>query len=726
MEYFAHSANECGEKHTMSEHLIGTAALAASFAHNEKIGHMFRLAGLLHDLGKYQIGFQNYLENGGRRGSVPHSAWGAGYARLKGMNEISFAIDGHHKGLPDKAHWKNDTEPFKRNDEPLFDGVVKAFCKEIPLDDAGIERGKLTCPTSLYRETLIRYLFSALVDADWLSTERHFAQEKSVLRSAENFDADEMLRRLDEKKFSTFTEDSELNCLRNRVRHEALIKANQENGFYSLALPTGMGKTLTSFAWALQHAKANGLRRIIIVLPYINIIDQTAKVLKEVLGEESVLEHHSNYLEEDDEDVNIEGDYSSSEDQRKLACENWDYPVIITTTVQFFESLFSNRPSKCRKVHNISDSVVIFDEIQTLPKEILQPTLTMLKNVQELMHTSFLFCTATQPAFAKRTGFDGIENIVSLIDNPGEVYDATRRVEYELVNGLEKIDQNELYASVRCSTGSTLVIFNTKKSALQFYERVKKEEQWDCKYHLSTMMCPSHRKKQVENIRQDLLDKTGKKIIVVSTQLIEAGVDFDFPSVFRALAPLESVIQAAGRCNREGRLENRLGKVFLFDLEGGGMPDKTYEACANYAGTLIKADLSALYRHDIFEQYHKDVVSLFSIPDQFRIDHAREEFKFETVSGSYRMIRNQAEGVYAYNFDATSRDLFHSISKKPVLSRDDYRKMQQYTVQAYRNFIMNNSDVCKLMPQGFYVWYGNYDNETGLSCGLGDPDKIIV
>jgi CRISPR-associated endonuclease/helicase Cas3 len=411
------------------------------------------------------------------------------------------------------------------------------------------------------------------------------------------------------------------------------------------------------------------------------------------------------------------------QERKKLACENWDYPIIVTTTVQFFESLFSNRPSQCRKIHNIAESVVIFDEVQTLPKEVILPTLQMLKDVQTIMKTSFLFCTATQPAFEKRQGFDGISVIFPLIDDPAALYEKTKRVKFHLLNDLNPIDYDELLEAVTQAGGAALVIFNTKKAVLEFYDSTKNLGNWERKYHLSTAMCPSHRKDVIKKIRDDLEAK--KNILVASTQLIEAGVDFDFPSVFRAIAPLEAVIQSAGRCNREDKLTG-YGNVFLFKVQDGGMPDKTYSACAGFTEDLVKVNINQLYQHDIFAQYYLKVINLFVEPDKYGINNARKEFKFKTVNDSYRIIQKVTEGLYIYNFSDESMRLFHSLEHKEFLARSDYRNMQVFTVQVYQNFIINNKDMCKTTPHGFMVWYGNYDPETGISVAPIEADKLVV
>lgn len=723
-EYYAHSENNRNEKHGLSKHLYQTSKLAESFACQEAYKPIFKMAGLLHDLGKYQLAFQSYLENGGKRGSVPHASWGAGYARILKVFEASIAIDGHHKGLPDKSTWKSDTEPYLRGEVSEFEDITRTF-----FTDTGVNKTEIKPPDSLpitepfQREVFIRCLFSALTDSDWLSTEEHFEQDIFKMRIGAPLPIDVMIDKL-EKEFSKKSKEGEINQLRNNARNQALQKSDMPCGFYSLTLPTGMGKTLTSMAWALRHAKKNDLKRIIIVLPYTNIIDQTAHILKTIFDEEWVLEHHSGYNEGDHNGRDVTESCSAIEKRKRLACENWDYPVIVTTTVQFFESLFSNRSSQCRKVHNIAESVVIFDEVQTLPKEVILPTLQILKDVQAVMRTSFLFCTATQPAFEKRQRFDGISAICPLIDDPAALYEKTKRVDYHLLNDLKPVDYSGLLEAVIQTGDATLVIFNTKKAVLEFYNCTSKLGNWEKKYHLSTAMCSSHRKVVIKNIREDLEAK--KKILVASTQLIEAGVDFDFPVVFRAMAPLEAVIQSAGRCNREGKLGDSGGKVFLFKLQDCSMPDTTYGACAGHAEELIKQDIEQLHGHKIFNDYYAQVIRLYINPDNYNINEARKQFNFETVNDSYRIIRDPTKGLYVYNYSDESRRLLHSLEYKEFLSRDDYRKMQAYTVQVYEHFIFQNRQMCKTMDQGFMVWYGNYDFQTGISVLPIEADKLVV
>ncbi len=707
-EYIAHSKNDKGKEHNLKSHLGGVATLMEKFVSNISFKKVFLFTGLTHDFGKYQPDFQKYLRYGGSRGSVPHACWGAGLSKKFGQVEAAFAVDGHHKGLPDKGDLLTDLYEFDSDEHPLFKTIRSEFFKENPAQESDL----IYSDTGLKgtdKELFIRMLFSALTDADWLDTESHFKQVNSELRNAKEFSPDVLLSML-ENELNDKEKVGYINILRNRVRSYAISKAQSEPGFYSMTLPTGMGKTLASVSWALHHAKHNSLKRIIIVLPFISIIDQTAKELKRIFGEEWVLEHHSNFNEDDEDNKNIADESIQDESHsRRLATENWDYPIIVTTSVQFFESLFGNKPSRCRKVHNIAQSVVIFDEVQTLPKELVLPTLSMLKNVQKVMGSSFLFCTATQPAFEKSEGFNGIENIQSLVENPKEIFDATRRVKYLAVNDYQPVSIEELARKVLDQENSTLSIFNTKKQALLFFSAIKNNADYQA-FHLSTSMFPTHRKEVIGKIRDCLSKK--QRILVSSTQLIEAGVDFDFPCVFREIAPLESIIQSAGRCNREGKMP-AAGNVFLFSIEDTGAPSKQYRSLAEFANSLYKKNEKLLYEHDFFGEYYRKVFRLF-IPEDIRnIESARLGFNFKTVAGAYHLIENKTTPIFVLCDE--SCDLYERIRYKQFLSRDDYRAMQQYSVQVYDNFMKENIGKLGKEPQGYWIWRGGYDDDFGVS-----------
>jgi len=707
-KYIAHSKNEKGDEHDLKDHLSDVARMMEEFISDLTFKKVFRFTGLTHDLGKYQPAFQRYLREGGRRGSVPHASWGAGLSKKFSQVEAAFAIDGHHKGLPDKGDLQTDLYEFDEPEHILFNSIRTEFFKENKVKETDL----IYSDTGLRgtdKELFIRMLFSALTDADWLDTESHFKSAISELRIAKEFSPEFLLPKLENELIGK-SKEGYINILRNKVRTYAISKAQSAPGFYSMTLPTGMGKTLASVSWALHHARHNSLKRIIIVLPFISIIDQTAKELKRIFGNEWVLEHHSNFNEDEEDNKEIADESIQDESySRRLATENWDYPIIVTTSVQFFESLFGNKPSRCRKVHNIAQSVVIFDEVQTLPKELVLPTLSMLKNVQKVLGTSFLFCTATQPAFEKSEGFNGIENIQSLVENPKEVFDATRRVKYLAVDDYQPISIEELSGKVLEENDSALCIFNTKKQALLFFNTIKDNADYQT-FHLSTSMFPAHRKKVIGNIRSRLKNK--EKILVSSTQLIEAGVDFDFPCVFREIAPLESIIQSAGRCNREGKM-SEAGKVFIFTIEDAGAPSKQYRALAEFANSLYKNNEVLLYEHDFFGEYYRKVFRLFIPEDIKNIEKARLGFNFKTVAGSYHLIENKTTPIFILCDE--SKELYEQIRYKPFLSRDDYRAMQQYSVQVYENFMRENIGKLGKEPQGYWKWNGGYSDQYGIS-----------
>ncbi|HOF19865.1 MAG TPA: CRISPR-associated helicase Cas3' [Bacteroidales bacterium] len=708
MTWIAHSANSAGSTHSLSEHLLRVAEKMRDFSVNTGFESIFYFTGLLHDVGKYQPAFQKYLKEGGRRGSVPHASWGATLSTKYNHFEAAFAIDGHHKGLPDRGELKSDLSEIENHAHSVFSSIQSTFLNDLNLDESDL-RYKDTGLRGTDKELFIRLLFSALTDADWLDTESHFNIAVSERRYGRTLDTSFLIEKLSQE-INNKNKDGIINQLRNKVREYALSKAGTEPGFFSMALPTGMGKTLTSVSWALQHAQYNDMKRIIIVLPFISIIDQTAQELKRIFGDEWVLEHHSNFNVNQETDNNIADEtIQDAHYTKRLAIENWDFPVIVTTSVQFFESLFGNKPTQCRKVHNIAKSVVIFDEIQTLPKEMVMPTLSMLKSVQKVMGTTFLFCTATQPAFEKYEEFDGIENIQSLVENTREVYDITRRVEYFSIENYQPVTIDKLCDKVLQQNESALCIFNTKKQTLLFFNTLKNRTT-DKTYHLSTGMFPAHRKEVIRKIRISLNNNV--KILVSSTQLIEAGVDFDFPTVYREIAPLESIIQSAGRCNREGKMNNP-GKVYIFSLMDSGAPDKQYRSLAEFANSLYKGKEHLLFDHDFYKDYYRKILKLFIDADKKKIEDARKVFNFKSVAQSYRLIENNTTPVFVYC--EASKTLYERIRYKPVLSREDYREMQQYSVQIYDNFLKENIDKLGKEEQGYWKWFGDYNNESGIS-----------
>lgn len=705
MNYIAHSENTFGNTQKLKAHLFGVAQKASSYAFTSYQKKKVRLASLLHDLGKYLDDVQRYLR--GEGASVPHARWGAMLAKALGAEDVSFAVDGHHAGLPDFNTWSCEHTAFSHSIADQLQRLFLTFKIDTELTDADIAAlcGKGE-DTKRQQDICTRFVFSCLTDADWLDTEEHFSVEKSRKREKSVLYIENFIQCVDAELKKLSENITPLNALRTRSRVQALQKAGMPAGFFSLNLPTGLGKTLTSFRWALEHARANALERIIIVLPYTNIIDQTAERLKNILGKDAVLEHHASFqpLPDDKEE----------EERWRLACENWDYPVIITTSVQFFETLFSNRPAKCRKLHNISKSVVILDEVQTLPKEIVLPTLDMLQDVQHFMGTSFVFCTATMPAFEKTSIFPGIENITELVDDAETLFNKTHRVRYALFEKLRPSSMDNLQDALKKQQYSTLVVVNTKRLAYDLYSSASSWQGWNAVYHLSTRMCPHHRKKIIEEIATSVLHND-RKILVFSTQLVEAGVDFDFPCVFRELAPLESIIQAAGRCNREGRL-SQPGVVTIFQVAESGYPDKFYKTQSAAAHSLLSSTPLCLYDYATFKKYYAGIMGLYveSAPITMR----REQRDFVTVSTMYRIIKSSTRPVFVHDYNDESRKLYATLRDRErnnlPLSRDVFRAMQQYSIQMYENELFKRAELWEETHSGILVWNGSYDKHTGL------------
>lgn len=549
-------------------------------------------------------------------------------------------------------------------------------------------------------------LYSSLVDADSLDTERHFEKEQHDARPQLSLDVDVLLDALDHK-LSSFSLESSLNKLRTEVRLYAQSLAAQPQGCFSMTLPTGMGKTLCSLNWALHHAKVHSnIKRIVIVLPFLSIIDQTAKELKSIFKDHDViLEHHSNVIYEGKES---EEEEFYCKDPKQLATENWDYPIVVTTTVQFFESLFSNQRSKCRKMHNLQDSIVIFDEIQTLPVHLAECTMKILNDMLHLCRCSILFCTATQPNFQTRADFKGIDRIVPLVENPTAIFAATKRVEYYPIADYEVQSMDSIAQKVCEEKEPVLIVCNTKKKAKALFDIIKEKGNMQV-LHLSTNMCQKHRMAVIDKVKSKL--KNGEKLILCSTQLIEAGVDIDFPIVFRELAPLESIIQSAGRCNREGKLEK--GKVFLFQLEEKGQPSAEYKTFTQFAQLCYHNNENRLTDADFYAEYYTDIVKLYAPEDI--ITPKREKLMFQDVADKYHIIDSSATSLFVYRYNEESLQLYKEITSKEYLSRKDYQQIAQYCVQVYSKFERDNSDKIAETTNGVKVWSGAYSEEFGLS-----------
>lgn len=551
--FYAHSTDNPDKSawQPLSEHLHNVAELAKSFATAFGAEDWGKFAGLLHDAGKATEEFTARLEGKPKR--VDHATFGAKLAQARGGKLgllLAYVIAGHHGGLPDGGVQENQLH-FR-----LKHGKVSDDTNLLP--ELNIS-GELRPPFLFDKEWttfglafFTRMIFSCLVDADFLDTEKFCSPEKAtkrkILQNSYLHTLQESLRIfLAEKEKNARSGD--INSLRKSILSVCRTKATAPQGFFSLTVPTGGGKTLSSLTFALDHAIAHNLNRVIYAIPFTSIIEQNAHVFSEAIGLENVLEHHCNYREKDDESI--------YDKWRGLAAENWDAPVVVTTNVQFFESLFSNKTSRCRKLHNIAGSVIVLDEAQAIPTEYLEPCLAALRELVAHYRCTVILCTATQPALDDHSLLrSALPDVTELIDNPGDLYTQLKRVRVEFIG---QITNNEL-AKQLSKQKQVLCIVSTKKQAQQVFAALPDKEGT---FHLSTNMYPAHRTRVLKDIRQRLNDEQPCR--VVSTSLVEAGVDLDFPVVYRAMAGLDSIAQAAGRCNREGKLEH--GQVYIFEPE---------------------------------------------------------------------------------------------------------------------------------------------------------------
>jgi CRISPR-associated endonuclease/helicase Cas3 len=530
--------------------------------------------------------------------------------------------------------------------------------------------------------------------------------------------------------------------LRNHIFDTAIERAMLPSGFFSLTVPTGGGKTLASMAFALAHAKAHGLRRVIVVIPYLSIIEQNAAEYRRIFGDEVVLENHSGVRPKDDQ--------SEEESSRlELISENWDAPVIVTTSVQFLESLFASSPSKCRKLHRIPRSVVIFDEVQTLPAHLLKPIFNVFHELAANYGTSFVFSSATQPAFRKCAalpdGFDAHE-LREIAPEPGDLFRQLCRVNYHLPKTGETLDWSVLAEKI-AATPQALCVVNLTRHAKELWEQLKRAlPEAETPIHLSSAMCPQHRLALIQMIRDRLA--AGQPCRVVSTQLIEAGVDVDFPVVWRALGPLDSIVQVAGRCNREGRCAK--GEVYVFRPVDHKLPPGVYRAAADQAMITLAglgSDESASNRlatdpqvfRDYFQSLYQVVNTDYAKGGESSIQQDREQLRFREVSRKARVISDEGQPVIIAH-DTHGREfaapLIEEIRSRQVapgqfrFNRDDLRRLQRFMVNVHSHKFQQLEAMKHIHPllpnlELYVLNDGFYHPELGLVIDNRPLDDFI-
>jgi len=722
-EYYAHSLDgkPSEDWQSLEEHLKNVAEKARTFADAFGAGNWGYLAGLWHDVGKYSPDFQlkihaaNGLHVSGetRTGRVNHSTAGALLAveKFREAGRIfAYMIAGHHAGLPDWEGDETGNAALSRRikDKELLESIRGIIPRDILNQPFPEVRPRQRTNPALW----IRMIFSCLVDSDFLDTESFMSSEKNLLRG-EYPALKELLPRFEafmNEKIAQ-AENTPVNRIRSEVLTRCRDAANKEPGIYTLTVPTGGGKTLSSMAFALNHAVSHGKDRIIYVIPYTSIIEQTADQFRQIFGD-AVIEHHSNF----DSGVGDEQD-----GRIRLACENWDTPIVVTTSVQFFESLFASRSSRCRKLHNIVNAVVVLDEVQLFPPEFLKPILHTLNELRETYKVTLLLCTATQPAFDPHPEFrfDGLADMWEIVKNPSDLHQRLKRVDVVVPDNLLQPKSWRELAEELKEMDSVLCVVNRRDDCRELWEEMPEGT-----YHLSALMCGAHRSHKIAEIRKRL--EEGLPTRVVSTQLIEAGVDVDFPVVYRALAGLDSIAQAAGRCNREGRLE--LGRVVLF-CPPSEPPVGYLRQAAQIGRRFIKSCSTELLAPEQFRRFFEELYWLQAdrldakgILDDLAAD--REfRFSFRSAAHKFKIIdeQKQAPVLVAYGEGAELISLLERIGPARWLMR----KLQRHVVNLPRYLhdrLVVEEAIRQVYPGIFVQGHSAlYNDEIGF-C----PERSIV
>lgn len=731
-KYYAHSLEgmPVTDWHILEEHLKGTAELSAKFGKAFNSDKWAYLAGLWHDLGKYSEGFQNMILNTAdahietKSGRVDHSTAGAIYAvekfQLAGRI-FSYLIAGHHAGLPD---WQADIAGNKSLVQRLqnIDLLRNLPLSDMPHHIIHESSPKQKFMTSDGHALWIRMLYSCLVDADFLDTEAFLDPDRSNLRKGYQ-SLKELLplfkTYMEKKQADTY--ETFVNKQRAEILKQCIRKATHKPAIFTLTVPTGGGKTLSSMAFALHHAEAHGKRRIIYVIPYTSIIEQTSDQFKQIFSD-AVVEHHSNV------DVSDEGHETT---KSRLACENWAAPVIVTTSVQFFESLFANRSSRCRKLHNIVNSVVVLDEVQLLPPEYLNPILHSIKELHNNYGVTFVLSTATQPAFSEHKSgdfhFEGLGDTVEIMENPLSLHKTFKRVEIYVPDNLLTSRTWEDLAKELALHSSVLCIVNRRDDCRTLYELMPKEDT----FHLSALMCGEHRSKVIKQIGQRLKDKLPTRVI--STQLVEAGVDLDFPVVYRAIAGLDSIAQASGRCNREGLLDK--GQVVVF-VPPSKIPVGYLRQAAEVGRRLISAKTNDLLALEMFEQFFKEIYWLqgnnldkHDILKDLAPD-AELRFSFYTAAQKFKLIDDKQYSPVIVCYEEGENLI--GLLKKKGPERWLMRKLQRYIVNLSKYVhtkLRNEGAVMEVHPGIFVQEYSAmYHDDLGFCADksmIYEPDDLM-
>jgi CRISPR-associated endonuclease/helicase Cas3 len=747
---WAHSPAPGSDRwHSLEDHLIGTAQLARRFATPFDGGDVAYWLGALHDVGKAACGWQEKLARvaGTKRTvGIDHKVLGTRIARERGFGAFANAVFGHHGGLVDT----DELGSCINERLSKYEHVVSAerslgrLLPDLPEKLGGLVPESWREP--LVGEMALRLCYSALVDADSLDTAAHF-QQLPQPRVRPDADFGRLFKLFEQRRAAELAGrgGTPVAELRKEVYADCLAAAQQPPGVFRLGAPTGAGKTLASAGFALQHAKQFGMRRVIVAVPFLTITEQNAAVYRRLLDEEGaepvVLEHHS----QADFDDEAAGRWA------RLAAENWDAPFVVTTFVRLFESLYARKPAVMRRVHRLANSVIVLDEVQALPHAMLAPILDGLRVLVKHFGVTVLLSSATQPSFWALKEFADVRCVDLVHDAPKLVRDL-RRVRFEW-----RCDPAPTLAGIAeqaAAEPAALVVVNTTADAKTVFDHWRDTETNGVAAHLSTRMCPAHRQRTLRTVRERL--RKGEQVLLVSTQLIEAGVDVDFPVVFRAMAPADSLLQAAGRANREGRLPNG-GRVVIFTPADGSAPPtyKTLIGCTERYFGSGKAEPDSLAA---LSDYYEDVYDTLNLEDLQhvgqQIQRARARWQFQTVAEgpmvdsvtrrrdgrlAFRLIDDEGIAVVTAQGAADSmqrrelESMVESIRHAPVPDLSRLRQLQPYTTNVHVSTLRNVGVAALMQPilgtearRGALVeWRGDYDTDTGI--GL-DPslEKFLI
>ena len=711
MDYIAHLRSETDKKEQpLYEHIKNVAELSKKFSECLILSDYAEIIGMLHDIGKYSNRFQQRI-NGNDKIKVDHSTCGAQEAFKMKLLMAAFCIAGHHGGIPNIGV-RTDSE-----NDPTLTGRLKRNTEDYSAWINEVDRSKFKPIAEPFTKNripytfILRFLFSCLVDADYLDTE-NFMSNGAVLRDSGE-DLTYLLNLLNKHIEKWQNPSGKLNILRTQMLNECIdVGKNCNEKLFTLTVPTGGGKTISSMAFALNYAVKHSKKRIIYVIPYTSIIEQNAEVFRKIFGMNNVLENHSN--------VDFDSLDNETKIQMMLAAENWNSPIVVTTAVQFFESMFSNKPSKCRKIHNIADSVVIFDEAQMLPLDYLLPCATAIRQLAENYNSAVVLCTATQPNFQSILNLTEKTNKLQLTEickSAEKMADDFRRVNFKYEG---KLEDDEIALELK-QCKQVLCIVNKKAHAQKIYSMLGESDE---NFHLSTYMYPAHRQQVLDEIIKRLDEN--KPCRVVSTSLVEAGVDIDFPTVYRAISGIDSILQAGGRCNRENKRNSAESVVHIFNTDEVLSYQQTNTNAAmavikKYGDKIYLPEAIKMYFDDLY--YYRDIDKTHKVFDKKDIINGITNLEFETVSQRFKMIENDTKALYICT-DENKEEI--NQLRNGNYTKELFRSLQKYVVNLYERDFNKLNEVCAIeyVDNSFYILADNkyYSSKSGITF----PDDNTV